>query len=73
MHYNEFNKILNSIFFDGRFKQIPVFLDLEDDVKEELSKKVDLLKSDFDHQLGQVQNPEREIADLLSSVCHGDA
>jgi len=54
MHYNELNKILNSIFFDGRFKQIPVFLDLEDNIKVELSKKVDLLKSDFDHQLGQI-------------------
>ena len=54
MNYNEFNKILNSIFFDGRFRQIPIFLDLEDDVKEELSERIEISKLDFDHYLGQI-------------------
>ena len=55
MNYNEFNKILNSILlFDGRFKQRPIFLDLEDDIKEELSNRIEISKLDFDQYLGQI-------------------
>jgi len=54
MNYNEFNKILNSIFFDRRFKQLPIYLDLEDNIKEELSVKTGISKLYFDEQFGQI-------------------
>jgi len=56
--YNEFNDAINTIFFDGRFANSPVYIDLEDDVLKEIStelarSKIDIGAEDLQEEIGR--------------------
>lgn len=48
-----FNSAINEIFFDGRFQSRPIYLDLEDEEREEIANKVSLDPDEFDIELGR--------------------
>lgn len=49
--YDYLNSIINKIFFNGRFSQIPVYLDIEDEYIEEFSKEGFVKKEEFIDEL----------------------
>ena len=59
-NYFYFNEAINDVFFDGRYQSIPIYLDLEDNERNEASGKVSLSPDDFDQELGSA---------LASTIC----
>ena len=52
LHYFDFNNAITNIFFDGRSNSHPIYLDLEDELRLEVSQLVSLNPDDFDLELG---------------------
>ena len=50
--YFYFNNAFNNVFFDGRFQSLPIYLDLEDHIRNELSAALSIPEDDFDNELG---------------------
>jgi hypothetical protein len=50
--YFYFNSAFNNVFFDGRFQSLPIYLDLEDPIRTELSAALSIPEDDFDKELG---------------------
>ena len=50
--YFYFNNAFNNVFFDGRFQSLPIYLDLEDPIRNELSAALGIPEDDFDNELG---------------------
>ena len=50
--YFYFNNAFNNVFFDGRFQSLPIYLDLEDPIRTELSAALSIPEDDFDNELG---------------------
>ena len=44
--------VVNSIFFDGRFQGVPVYLDMEGEIADEIAKKLKCKSSDLDLIIG---------------------
>lgn len=51
-NYFYFNEAIVDVFFDGRYQSRPIYLDLEDDERYEVSEKTSLSPDDFDQELG---------------------
>ena len=51
--YKKFNDAANNIFFDGRFSNEPIYLDLEGDVLEQLSQQVSVPVSEVEDELSK--------------------
>jgi len=60
IEYDELNKVINKVFFDGRFRDLPVYLDLEDSIETELASCL----SCSEEQLGGLIG--RSVAKTLS-------
>ena len=54
LRYLRLNETLNSILFDGRFDNIPVYIDIEGDLKTEICNKLGLDECQFDEYVGEV-------------------
>ena len=52
LQYEKVNRCLNEIFFDGRFEERPLYLDLEDNIAEELCKKLGCNLSEMEFVVG---------------------
>ncbi len=52
MSYEDFNKAVNETFFDGRFANAPVFLDLEGSLAEEVARRVGMNVDDLEDIAG---------------------
>ena len=50
--FTNLNEVVNKIFFDGRFEAVPVYLDLEDTEKKELSISLGIEAADLDEWVG---------------------
>lgn len=46
------NDVINSIFFDGRFQGVPVYLDMEGEIADEIAKKLKCKSSELDLIIG---------------------
>ena len=46
--YELLNDALNAVLFDGRFAMRPVYVDLEDNLAEEVSDRLGIATSDLD-------------------------
>lgn len=53
INFHFFNSAINEIFLDGRFQYRPIYMDLEDEEREEVAKKVNLDADEFDIELGR--------------------
>ena len=54
LRYLRLNETLNSILFDGRFDNIPFYIDIEGDLKTEICNKLGLDECQFDEYVGEV-------------------
>lgn len=54
LRYFRLNETLNSILFDGRFDNTPVYIDIEGVLKIEICNKLGLDESQFDEYVGEV-------------------
>lgn len=52
INYFVINDAINKVFFDGRFESIPIYLDLEDDMLEEVAVAASLSADEFELELG---------------------
>lgn len=53
INFDFFNSAINEIFFDGRYQSRPIYMDLEDEERIEVAKKVSLDPDEFDIELGR--------------------
>ena len=54
--FDYLNSVINKIFFNGRFNQIPVYLDIEDEYIEEFSSEGFVKKEEFIDELSDAIN-----------------
>ena len=57
--FKKYNDAINQTFFDGRFANKPVFLDIEGKIQKEITERLDIEIYDLEEKLGNI------ISDLL--------
>ncbi|WP_432471796.1 hypothetical protein [Amphritea sp. HPY] len=50
--YGKVNDVVNQVFFDGRYESVPVYLDLEDEIRSELAQRLDCAAADIELLIG---------------------
>jgi hypothetical protein len=53
MNYEDINRAVNAVFFDGRYAHQPVYLDLEDSSREELAEALDISVENLESEIGR--------------------
>jgi hypothetical protein len=54
LRYRRLNDSINSVIFDGRYRDTPVYLDVEGDLKDEICEELGLESSQLDEYVGEV-------------------
>ena len=52
--FKKYNDAINQTFFDGRFANKPVFLDIEGKIQKEITERLDIEIYDLEEKLGNI-------------------